>query len=457
MQNWQPENPVERRLLAAHEDWLAFAKDPSARLLYWHTNAADQELVKLYFQGQSELSNAVLELTSPFEDARQYATALADEVIDFYDARREGSARSGIVADWTPPSRHPQSIPATHYFADVLDSLMAHHPDVFPAVVLVLKPAQIRKVGDFEQWLDAWLTLMNTGSDRVSSRIRVVLYGTEADALAWLASRQPGTVRVLNANYRMQALPRELVAQSGERGATGQFRRLFVELSECLAHEDPARLERLRASALAISDGHQWFDQSATVHLLAGAAYLKWQSGEPALQAYRQAISSGRCAVEAQHPAGNKLVVNGLFGEASVHVTEERYLDAAQCYASAARFAAADNDSVLLVESYRMQAWCLDHERHREDALEAGFHALQAGRDIDLPLRSNSNLQLAATWMLERIGRLHARRGELERTLGVLYGDQWKEALRQPLAPDEVSMRLIESNDKESKNEDRAS
>lgn len=456
MQNWQPENPVERRLLAAHEDWLTFAKDRSARLLYWQTNAADQELVKLYFQGQSELSNAVLELTSPFEDSNQYAMALADEVIAFYDARREGSVRTGIVADWTPPSRRPQTVPATRYFFDVLDSLMTHHPEVFPAFVLVLKPSQIRKVAEFEQWLNAWLTLMSAGSDRVSSRIRVVLYGTEEGAFAWLASQQPRTVRVLNARYQMQALPRELVAQSGERGATGQFRRLFVELSESLAHEDPARLERLRASALAISDGRQWFDQSATVHLLAGAAYLKWRSGEPALQAYRQAVLSGRCAAEARHPAGNKLIVNGLFGEASVHLTEEHYLDAAHCYACAAKFAAADSDDVLLVESYRMQAWCLDRQGHREDALDAGFHALLAGQDIDSALRSNSNLQLAATWMLERIGRLHVRRAELEHTLSLLYGDEWKEAL-QPLVPGEVSMRLIESNESESNSEDRAS
>ena len=443
MQNWQPTNPVERRMLAAHEDWLAFAHDKPARLLYWHTNEADSELLKVFFQSQRELSNAVLELSSPFEHAEEYPAALADEIIAFYDARREGSARTGIVADWAPPARRDAD--ASRYLFAVLDSLMAHHPDVFPGMVLVLAPIRISKPKAFEACLDTLLNTLDARYVALARRVRLVVLGNDPEAFAWLAKQQLVTVRRIGGRYQMEALPRELVAQSGERGSAGQFRRLFVELSESLAHEDPARLERLRASALAVSDGRKWFDQSATVHLLAGAAYLKWNSVDKSIDAYRAATESALDARDASHPAGNKLVVNGLFGEASVQIKRDRYLEAARCYGNAAQFAEADEDSILLLEAHRMQAWCLDRERQRDAALDAGFLALDAGEGMEPALRANSNLQLAVSWMLERIGWLHVRRGQLERALESLYGPDWKEAVK-PLSPEEVSARLIEAD-----------
>ncbi|MDR5781887.1 hypothetical protein QCE63_21025, partial [Caballeronia sp. LZ065] len=398
MQDWKPTNPVERRLMAAHDDWLRFAQNPGARLLYWHASPADVELLKTFFQGQRELSNAVLELSAPFEDADQYVTALTEEVMRFYDERREGSATSGIVADWQPPVRNRE--PAAAYFLAMLGSLMRHHPDVFPGVVLVLVPERVNKPKAFEACLEKLVLLLEGSYAELSRRLRLALYGSEPTLLDGFAQRQAHAVHVIHGRYQMDALPRELAAQSGERGASGQFRRLFVELSESLSHEDPARLERLRAAALAVSNGRQWFDQSATVHLLAGSAYLKWDDAERALHAYREAAASGQQARAVAAPAGNTLVLNGLFGEASVHVMGERYLDAARCYAGAAPYAQAENDAIMLVEAYRMQAWCLDRKRERAAALEASFNALNAGMGIDPALRANSNLQLVVAWML---------------------------------------------------------
>jgi tetratricopeptide (TPR) repeat protein len=448
MQDWHPTNPVERRLMAAHEDWLCFANDKSARLLYWHTNPADVELLKVFFQGQRELSNAVLELNTPFENADQYPTALACEVIRFYEARREGSARSGVVADWQAPAK--SGLQAVRFLFEVLSSLMQHHPDVFPGMVLVLAPERISKPKAFEACLDTLLTSLCGHYAELSHRLRLTLYGIESRALDALAQRQPHAVRKIHGRYQMDALPRELAAQSGERGTSGQFRRLFVELSESLPHEDPARLERLRAAALKVSDGCQWFDQSAIVHLLAGAAYVKWGDAERALNAYREAAASGQQARTVANPAGNMLVVNGLFGEASVQIMREHYRDAARCYADAAPYAHAGNDFIMLVEAYRMQAWCLDRKHERAAALDAGFRALHAGEGIEPALRANSNVQLAVAWMLERIDWLHARRRQLERALQALYGADWKQTV-QPLPPADVSAQLIahdKNNDK---------
>ncbi|CAG9255735.1 hypothetical protein [Paraburkholderia caribensis] len=443
MQNWQPTNPVERRLMAAHEDWLRFAKDQHARLLYWRTDAADLELVKAYFQSQEELSCAVIRLVSPFEGAAQYADAVAQELVRFYENRREGSAARGVTADWTPPLRGSQT--STQYLLMLTGSLIAHHPDIFPGVVLILAPGIVSKNREFERWLDLLLDDMSQqawGSDR----IRIVQYGAATDPLAWLQGRQPDRVRVIHGRYQMRSVSRELVAQSGERGPSGQFRRLFVELSEALAHDDPKRLESLRRAALEVTAGQKWPDQSAVVHLLAGAAYLKWQSHDEALAAYEEATQRGQQALEQGHAAGNKLIVNGLFGEASVHLIRGRYMDAVRCYDVAASHAAAERDGILAVEARRMQGWCLEKAGRHEQALDAGFTALDAGHWIEPALRANSNLQRVTAWMLNQTGffeKSHKRREELVPRLKHLYGDNWAEAIK-PLAARDVSRQLVD-------------
>ncbi|CAD6514286.1 tol-pal system YbgF family protein [Paraburkholderia sabiae] len=440
MQNWQPTNPVERRLMTAHEDWLRFAKNPRARLLYWRTDEADIELVRAYFQSQEELSSAVLRLTSPFESAEQYSRALAKELIDFYDARREGSAARGVTADWAPAWRGAET--STQYLLKLTDSLMTHHPDVFPGMVLILAPGTVSKDQDFERWLDRLLAEVNQGAWR-SDRLRFVQYGTAADPLAWLRTQWPDRVRVVHGRYQMRAVPRELVAQSGERGPSGQFRRLFAELSETLAHDDPKRLEILRRAALEVTTKQQWFDQGAIVHLLAGAAYLKWQSHNLALDAYQQATHSGQQALEIDHVAGSKLVVNGLFGQASVHLMRGDYAEAARCYGEASFYTEAERDGILTVEARRMQGWCLDKAGRYEQALDAGFKALDGGEWIEPALRANSNLQLVTKWMLDQTGFLgaHGRRPELIQRLKQLYGDNWSEAIK-PLAAEDVSRQI---------------
>ena len=102
-QNWQPTNPVERRFMDAHSDWMRFAKDQAARLMIWYTDEADSPLVRLYFQAQEDTSCAVRTMRTAFATETRYAQALADELIAFYDSRRAASDAAGIRTDWQPP------------------------------------------------------------------------------------------------------------------------------------------------------------------------------------------------------------------------------------------------------------------------------------------------------------------------------------------------------------------
>ena len=355
MQNWQPTNPVERRFMDAHADWMSFAKDKAARLMIWQTDETDSELVRLYFQVQDETSCAVRTMRASFVDESGYAKALTDELVAFYDSRREGSDAQGVRANWQPPFDDGKN-PLLYLFA-VADSLMQHHPDVFPAMVFVLEPAKVRDDAAWVRWMDDVLSIIAI-APQLAERVRFVVPRIEIAPFAVLMQRHRAAVRVVQGKYSMASVPRELLAESGERGPSGEFRRHFVMLTEMIEGGSPARLEELRAAALGVAEREEWFDQCVVVHLIAGAAYLKWRDRERAIEAYRSAVGSGTRAVEAGHPAGHKLVANGWFGEASVHLTHGDYAHSAYCYERAVASTTAAKDGLMTVEAWRMSAVC---------------------------------------------------------------------------------------------------
>ncbi|RQT60890.1 hypothetical protein DF046_00010 [Burkholderia cepacia] len=417
MQNWQPTNPVERRFMDAHADWMSFAKDKAARLMIWQTDETDSELVRLYFQVQDETSCAVRTMRASFVDESGYAKALTDELVAFYDSRREGSDAQGVRANWQPPYDDGKN-PLLYLFA-VTDSLMQHHPDVFPAMVFVLEPAKVRDDAAWVRWMDDVLSIIAI-APQLAERVRFVVPRIEIASFAVLMQRHRAAVRVVQGKYSMASVPRELLAESGERGPSGEFRRHFVMLTEMIEGGSPARLEELRAAALGVAEREEWFDQCVVVHLIAGAAYLKWRDRARAIEAYRSAVSSGMRAVEAGHPAGHKLVANGLFGEASVHLTHRDYAHSAYCYERAVASTTAAKDGLMTVEAWRMSAVCWERAGERDHALEAGFNALDAGLMIDEPMRANSNLPMVVEWMVSQLGVQDRRRNALSEKVAAL-------------------------------------
>lgn len=409
MPSWQPTNPVERRFMDAHTDWMRFAKDRAARLMIWQTNETDAQLVRLYFQVQDETSCAVRTMRAAFVDEACYAQRLTDELVAFYESRRQASNAQGLRADWTAPGNcdvHP-----VRHLITVADSLMRHHPDIFPAMVFVLEPASVRDGAAWSRWLHGLLSVIG-GSPRLSERLRFVVPCTDVAPLAGLLQHHPTAVHVAYGRYSMASVPRELLAESGERAASGEFRRLFVMLSETIEGGTPARLEALRVSALTVAQRERWFDQCVVVHLIAGAAYLKWHDCGRAIDAYRSAADSAMHAVDARHPAGHKLVAYALFGEASAHLTQKDFTHSAYCYERAAASTAAAHDGLMTVEAWRMSAVCWEKAGEREHALEAGFNALDAGLLVDESLRLKSSLKHVVEWMIERIGAFDRRRSQ---------------------------------------------
>ncbi|BFI65080.1 tol-pal system YbgF family protein [Yersinia wautersii] len=415
-------NPIERRFMQAHDDWLTFAGNKKAKLLLWQANEADEPLLKTYFQVQEENACAVIQFDDVFETAEQFTDAIIKHIIHFYHQRREGAAAAGITADWHPPEF---TSPGSHQVLfNIAKSLIQHHPDVFPGFVWVFRPNIVVSEPRFTEWLltltadlclDPWL----------AERLRLVLYGELSDGIQSLSQAAPENIQLINGVYHMAGAPGEMVEESTERGPGADFRRLFIALTETIPLNDPSRLARLQKQALNISQKEGWFDQSVVIYLLVGAAQLKWQDFPRALSAYQSAAQEGENAIIADHPAGNKLVANALFGEASVYFSQKEYAMAAQCYESIAPYTEAAADAVLTIETWRMSAYCWWEDNYFTLAWNAGLNALKIGLPLDDDIKTNSSLGVAAYWMHQHYGRWENYDDELRTVLSALYGDEW--------------------------------
>ena len=179
------------------------------------------------------------------------------------------------------------------------------------------------------RWMDGLLSTL-AATPQLGERVRFVVPRTVIEPVAPLVQHHPNLVCIVHGKYSMASVPRELLAESGERGSSGEFRRLFVTMSETVKGGNPARLEALRAAALEVA-GRE------VVRPVRHRASDCWRriSEMARPRACRRCISASsgkRHAVNAGHPAGWKLVANGLFGEASVHLMVRDHARAAYCY-----------------------------------------------------------------------------------------------------------------------------
>lgn len=423
--NWQPSNPVERRFMQAHADWLTFAEQPQAKLLYWQVNDDDLYLLNTYFQVQKENGCCTMQFYEKFTSGEEYASLLAENIISFYEQRREGSLAQGISAYWTAPKRDA-GLSETQYLLKIANELMQYHPDIFPGFLFVITPTDLKSLYKMEGWLRTLLSETENGV-WASNRIRYVVYTTEQNLFSSLLADRPQQVQHMQSRYYSENAAREMIAESNERGDSGKFRRLFVELTETLKNNDRRRLESLSESALAITNKAGWFDQSVVVHLIAGAAYLSWKDNKSSLHAYEEALKAAESAKAAEHPAGNKLIVNAIFGICSVYLMNKEYEIAASYYDRIPPYSLEDQDYILTVEADRMRADCWDKADEPDRAIEAAFEGVDAGLLMEPEFRLQSSLPILTHWLYKRMSRLFLRYDEMTDKFARLYGEGWKE------------------------------
>lgn len=380
------------------DQWAAFAADPAARLLRWCVKESDLSLLDAFFELQQEstefsVPDLFLKFETPFENGAQYAQALVSTLGEHYTASVEELSGAGFAADWCPFAGDGGDFVAN------LHSLREYHADTIDHVAAVLTPPAVTP--GLAQWLKTLLAAPIPETIRI-----VVIDPLEAPQFSDLAERFGATVWTETPRLEAAAVMRETAAALGGAGPGPKFRNLLLGLAEIAGSASPVQLKKKSEQALSVARAQNWLDQQVVVHSIVAAAHLGAGRAADAIAAYQQSTSTGQQAREAGHPAGQKLVVSSMFGEASVYVSEQRYAEAAQHYVATSKETEKLEDKTLHIEALRMTSFCFEQAGQHEQAWQYGHLALDVGDLLAPEARQNTTLAYAGQGLLRVAGNV---------------------------------------------------
>ncbi len=419
-----PTNAVTRRVAMLSGQWLDFVANEDARILCWQLAADETRMLDAFLtleldERTAEHADLFVPLEVPFASAAEHSAALCAAFTANYASDQAILLEEEHEVDWKPPP--PQaSETGNAYLVRLFASFAAHH--ALPGhVVLVLRPSAISTPDSYEAWLLELASLL-------PEELRFIVVDT-VDAPAWSRLAADGCERVVTreAALDMPGALEEVSQNAGQLDTPGgQFRELFLQVSQALGQQDLPRALRAGQRALAITAQQGWFQLSAPIHVMLGSALAA--DGKKA-EARQQLESAEQSALRGQtegdpdsREACRKLRLQSRLSLGSALIAGEEYAEAARVFQDTVPVAAADGDAAVQLECYRLAAFC--HER--AEAPEAAFASAHAGLELakQLPkdiLATTNFPQLAAAVLAlcEPAGH-GAERTALEREIAAL-------------------------------------
>jgi hypothetical protein len=416
-------NPVERRIADLCQDWAGFRADPSKRLLIWQAPENAERLLQAFFETQkheTEYSTGDLFIVfdASFEYSMQYSRELKEALAGQYKASREAFESQGIACDWHyAPAEFADSATG---FVQSLGSFGTHHQEQISHCAAVLNPQYVMDNSAFAAWLGRAL---NAG---VPEGMRlVVTESLENPRFNGFKETAPDLVQTRTVQIDTLTLAQQAFAQEDAVGPAAVFRNHLMSVATLIEKGSADQVKAKAADALAFAKKQQWADQQVVVVLLVAGALLKEKRFDEAVTDYQSARQSARQTVEADHPAGQQLVLQTWFGEAGAHLAAGDDAAAGRCYDQAAELAQGISNLILAIEAWRMSAFCRVRASDREGAFTSVRKAFQLGNDIEPEQREMSTLPLAAVDLLrliepKRVAKIEKVKIDLEQQAGRL-------------------------------------
>lgn len=414
---------------------MRFRSESEAPVLIWVCDDADWRMVEALVEVENsdagEVPDLFVDLRTVFATPEQYGRHLLRDFATAFDESRDDLDAEDIEASWSPPDAGPvtDEKDAAVDLLRTCASFRAFYDDLIEELVLVLLPEQIADPPGWRHWVH------HLAYSAVSEGIRfLILDPARAPLLEGFGTDPEGPVVREHVDLEMATAFEELT-EGGDPGLPGvPFRRQFVALANAVRAGD---LEGARESArvcLAIATEHGWWDQAVvTTMSLAGMLLSQAMPGE-AIDVYRKAQRyAGQVEPQADGAAtgkalGPSLLAQARMGEASVHLSEERPLDAAHLYRETALLDGLDDDTFLRLENWRMAAACFEASGDVAQAWTCGWRALDAGAELDPHERASSTLSFVGAGLLNlcRSPEHESHRDLVDERMTELLGDGWE-------------------------------
>ncbi|MEP7321562.1 MAG: hypothetical protein ABI761_06570 [Saprospiraceae bacterium] len=415
----EPPNAIEQRLAKLTSLWMQFRERPDARICRWLLKDDEVKLVQGFIdlaqRPDHEIADLFFPLESTFSKPENYSVDLINELDERLKNEKEKTDFSIV---WQPGVTPPGKSVSKH-FLDNFSSFASALSTEELAVAFFNPPT-------WTPGLESWL--IDAVSTGIPDRIRFIVLDLEAYPMfTRLADLYPEVVKTIRPELDMMSAMIQL-ASAGDPADPGvKFRKAFLVLSQAAAKKDLQRFEQLANEPLGIARQQGWKHLEIAVFALKGSTLLSINKFEDAISTYENGRLIAQSAADQGDPIGQTLSMQMLLCKGSVGIAMKDYKLASEQYALAGDKADEVGDQFQIMESRRMQGYCLEQLKNKQAAWAAYNLSLNAGEQLDISIRQNSTLPYVGRALLDMADTLLKKEEyfSLENRLNNLLGQGW--------------------------------
>ncbi len=428
---------IQRRLDLLQDQWTLFATDPKARLLRWVVAPDEVSLVQAFWDKESderaaETPDLLLRLRSRFEDPEGHGLLLRAEFLEMLDKAEKALAEEGPRTRWTCPSPVSGASDLQALVA-ALEAFRAAHAPKGGVVGVWLDPEAVGDEGLYALWLQQ-LVKAAPGGCRFA-----VLDDRARPALEGLEGADPEQVHSAVADLDMSAAQEEISRQGGDLETPGgQFRHLFVRMSNAAKEQDVEGAVALADRAVAIAEEQKWHALAAAAHMAAGGVLA---TGQPQGARARYGLAEGLAirAEEEGDAQSRRVRLAARLASGAVLISTGELAEAAAWYRETVPVAEAVEDARSVLDCWRLASYCYEQSGAVREAWETGLAGFEVGRKLDLEARKASTLPYLAEGLMRMTTRrpMRDQAQGMEELIVATLGRDWRPAAasaQQPVA-----------------------
>jgi len=395
-------NPIAWRLDLVHNSWVEFSELPDARVLCWLVMPDEVRMVEAFIAVASDerggtLPDLFVQLGSPFEAPHGYGFALCGEFAGI--AKR---LHAGLDDPATPEWSPPQAVRGEDDVSLWLRTSASFHQhyQLHGHFVTVLQPSAIADAAAFQIWLQRF------AAAAAPNQRLIVLDHVKAPGLTPLVQAEPIRVVAKPLDLDMAKARLEISENAGGLDTPGgQYRHLFVKLSNALGEAKLPEALSLGTAALAITQAQSWFALAVPIHFALGAALAGHGNPTEANDRYLQAELAAAEGEKTGDPTCKRLRAQARMARGGLLVSTQQYPAAAQLFIDTVPFASAAEDPRMVIDCYRLACFSYEQNGEYDKAWNSGVEGMRYGKQLDQETRDTSTLPYLGEGMLRLTGR----------------------------------------------------
>lgn len=248
-------------------------------------------------------------------------------------------------------------------------------------------------------------------------------------ALAKLAQALPELVVATPADLDLAAAYLELSESAGNLDQPGgQYRHAFVQMGSALGRQDLVAADEHGKAALAVAAAQGWHSLAIPIHLAMGAALAGVGQAEEANRRYFEAEKAAVAGEQGGDPVCAKLRVQVRMCRGSLLIHAGAWQMAGALYAETIPLARAVEDAGMIIDCYRLAAFCQEQAKQYQAAWQHGVEGLAYARTVDKAVLRSTQLAYLGLG-LERLCQHSQYSGawkRIEQELESLLGAEWR-------------------------------